>query len=470
MNIKAVCNVLVHLPKSLYFNLHYLPFRDAIKLPILFLSPVKLVEMGGKVIIKGKIHTGMVLYGGRGNCHYEHTANGSIWANRGGVCVFSEHNSFCKGISIEIGRFGHLEFGENVYFGPVVRLSCFDKVIIGANSRIAWENIILDTDFHSTINTETNQRSPLTKPIVIGKNNWIGTRCMVMKGTQTPDFCIASARSMLNKKYDIPSYSLIGGTPAKFIKEHLFRDLTSNILYNHYIVNADDFGMSSEVNAAIDKCMKEDIISSTTLLANGDAFDEAVQFAKDGGYIDRIGLHFNLTEGSPLTDEIKKCDRFCTNGVFSYKRNQAPRLTFQEKIAIQKEVKAQISKIKLSGIPLTHFDSHEHVHTEYGIYAAIRDVLREEGIETIRLTTNCLKTSLGKSVYKNWFNKKLSRDGFRTSDYFMSFFDNVVLREDQKVIELMIHPKMENEKLIDHVTGKPIEYRMLAKVHYKMLQ
>lgn len=470
MNIKAIYNVLLHLPKSLYFNLHYLPFRDAIKLPVIFLSPVKLVEMGGRVVIRGRIHTGMVLYGGRGNCHYEHTAKGCVWANRGGVCVFSEHNSFCRGASIEIGRFGHLEFGENLYFGPVARISCFERIQIGDNSRYAWETITMDTDFHSTINTETNQRSPLTKPIILGKNNWIGTRCMVMKGTRTPDFCIASARSMLNKKYDIPSYSLIGGTPAKFIKEHLFRDLTSNILYNHYIVNADDFGMSPEVNAAIDKCMKEDIISSTTLLANGKAFEEAVEMAKEGGYLDRIGIHFNLIEGVPLTEEIKSCVRFSENGIFTYKRNKAVRLTTQEKAAIRKEVKAQINKIKSSGIPLTHFDSHEHVHTEYAIYTAIKDILKDEGIETIRLTTNCLKTSFLKAAYKKWFNKRLSKDGFRTSDYFMSFFDDITLREDQKVIELMIHPVIKGEKLMDHVTGKPIEYKMLAKVHYKMLQ
>lgn len=470
MNFNALKDVILHLPKTIYFNLHYFPFKDAVRFPVLFLSKVKLVEMGGQVELRGKIHTGMVLYGAHGNCHYEHTANGCVWANRGGVCVFSEHNSFCKGISIEIGRFGHLEFGENIYFGPTVRLSCFEKIIISANSRVAWEVIIMDTDFHSTINTETSQRSPLTRPIFIGKNNWIGTRSMVLKGTHTPDYCIASARSLLNKAYDVPSYSLIGGIPAKFIKDKLFRDLTSNILYNHYIVNADDFGMSSEVNAAIDKCMKEDIISSTTLLANGVAFDEAVDMAKNGGYIDRVGVHFNVVEGKPLSKEIEDCKRFCKNGVFIYKRNTVLKLTKKETIAIQKEVKAQIGRIKAAGIPLTHFDSHEHVHTEYAIYFAIRKALKEEGIKTVRLTTNCLKTGLIKSLYKKWYNKKLSNDGFRTSDYFMSFFDSNEIREDQKVIELMIHPKMDGGALIDHVNGRRIIYRMLAKVHYKMLQ
>lgn len=470
MTFQGLMDVALHLPKSIYFNLHYFPFKVAVKLPVLFLSRVKLVEMGGRIDLKGKVRTGMVLYGSHGNCHYEHTASGCVWANRGGVCVFSEHNSFCKGISIEIGRFGHLELGENVYFGPVVRISCFEKIVINANSRIAWETILMDTDFHSTINTETNQRSKLTKPIIIGRNNWIGTRSMVMKGTQTPDYCIASARSMLNKAYDVPSYSLIGGTPAKFIKEHLFRDLTSNILYNHYIVNADDFGMSNQVNLAIDKCMKEDIISSTTLLANGDAFDEAVELAKTGGYIDKVGMHFNLTEGIPLSEKMKKCERFCRNGIFIYKRNAVMSLSTAEKDAISDEIRMQIAKIKNAGVPLTHLDSHEHVHTEYAIYKLIRNILKEEGIETIRLTTNCLKTSFAKKIYKNWFNRKLVSDGFRTADFFLSYFDDISFREDQKVIEMMIHPKMENDQLVDHVTGEIIQKRRLQKVNYKMLQ
>lgn len=470
MNFKSSFDVLLHLHKSIYFNFHYFPISVAIKLPVLFLSRVRLVEMKGRVNIVGKIHPGMVLYGTHGNCHYEHTSNGCVWANRGGVCVFSEHNSFCNGISMEIGRMGHLEFGENVYFGPVVRLSCFEKIEIGANSRVAWESIIMDTDFHSTINTETNQRSKLTKPIIIGKNNWIGTRSMVMKGTQTPDFCIASARSMLNKAYDVPSYSLIGGIPAKFIKDHLFRDLTSNILYNHYVINADDFGLSHEINMAINQCMMDGIITSTTIIANGDAFDEAISLAKEGGYLDKVGMHFNIIEGKPLTEDIKECNRFCENGLFSYKRNSVFLLTTQEKKAIQKEVQAQIIKIKKAGVPLTHFDSHQHAHTEYAIYSVIKETLLSEGIKTIRLTANCLKSNLATKIYKNWFNRKLVSDGFRTTDFFLSYFDDISFREDQKVIEMMIHPRMENDQLVDHVTGKIIQKRVLQKVYYKMLQ
>ena len=469
MNISAIRDVLWHLPKTIYFNFHYFPIKIAIKLPVLFLTRVRLVEMGGSVKLNGKIRTGMVLYGGHGNCHYEHTATGAVWANRGGVCVFSDYNSFCKGISIEIGRFGHLEFGENVYFGPVVRLSCFDHISIGANSRVAWENIIMDTDFHATINTETNQRSPLTKPIIIGKNNWIGTRSMVLKGTQTPDFCIASARSMLNKKYDIPSYSLIGGIPAKFIKDHLFRDLTSNILYNHYIVNADDFGLSRDINKAIDKCMKDGSITSTTLVANGEDFEDAVELARQGGYLDKVGIHFNLIEGKPLTEDIKKCSRFCKDGEFAYKRNSALFLTKQEKSAIKKEVKAQILKIKEAGIPLTHFDSHEHVHTEYPIYSTIRSILLEEGVKTIRLSANCLKVNKLKKLYKSWYNIKLRSDGFRTTDFFLSYFDKTEFREDQKIIELMIHPKYEDDKIFDYILKVEMTKRNLAKVNYKML-
>jgi acetyltransferase-like isoleucine patch superfamily enzyme len=62
-------------------------------------------------------------------------------------------------------------------------------------------------------------------PIKIGNQNWIGNRSNIMKGTETPDNCIIAANSMCNTKYDIPSYSLIAGSPAKLKKTGIYRVL-----------------------------------------------------------------------------------------------------------------------------------------------------------------------------------------------------------------------------------------------------
>ena len=52
--------------------------------------------------------------------------------------------------------------------------------------------------------------------IRIGKNCWIASRCIVLKKTMLPDYCTASADSVVSGDYShIPQYSLISGNPAK---------------------------------------------------------------------------------------------------------------------------------------------------------------------------------------------------------------------------------------------------------------
>lgn len=193
------------------------------------MSNVKFVSMKGNVKITAPIKPGMIRIGVDGNVLYKQFKTSVVWTNYGGTVELDDKVVIERGSAFEIGKNGHLTLKNYLHFGPFSKITCYDNIFIDDNSRFGWEIIIMDTDFHSTINIETGERSQLTKPIHIGKNNWIGTRCMIMKGTTTPDFCIASGYSLLNKKYDIPNHSLIGGIPAKFLKHGLYRDLKSHV-------------------------------------------------------------------------------------------------------------------------------------------------------------------------------------------------------------------------------------------------
>jgi acetyltransferase-like isoleucine patch superfamily enzyme len=66
---------------------------------------------------------------------------------------------------------------------------------------VAWDVQILDTDFKSTYNVITNTTNVSEKPIVIGKNNWLCFGSKILKGSVTPDYCIISAGTIINKDY-----------------------------------------------------------------------------------------------------------------------------------------------------------------------------------------------------------------------------------------------------------------------------
>lgn len=217
---------LINLPQTLFFNFFYLPINQAIYLPI-WLYGIKFKKLQGKIIIDNKkIRYGMIRLGPRTISLYETTKTRFIWENRG-ICCFKGSCIIGSNSAISTGINGYLEFGNNFSATTTLKIVCYKSILIGENTRISWENIIIDTDFHETINIETGEKSIPSKQIKIGKNNWIGIRTTILKGTETPDFCIVGAGSLLNKKYDVPSYSLIAGNPPKLLKTGILRDLNS---------------------------------------------------------------------------------------------------------------------------------------------------------------------------------------------------------------------------------------------------
>ena len=155
------------------------------------------------------------------------------------------------------------------------------------------------------------------------------------------------------------------------------------------IVNADDFGMSAEVNRAIVEAFENNVISSTTLMANMPGFDEACELAHRHRLVSKIGLHLNLTSGYPLSSPIRRCARFCdTNGMFRARQTRF-RLSKEERLAVETEIASQVKACLDRGLRPTHLDSHHHVHTECTIGAAAITIARQNRIKAIRLARNC---------------------------------------------------------------------------------
>lgn len=230
------------------------------------------------------------------------------------------------------------------------------------------------------------------------------------------------------------------------------------------IINADDFGLSEDVNRAVEHCFKKSIISSTTILTNFPSFTSAVRIAYDSNFNDAIGLHFNIVEGTPLSKSILRCERFCKNGKFSYKRNSAIFLSRREVFAIRQECESQIIRLLESGITPTHFDSHTHSHTEIPIFLAIIPILKKYNIRNIRRPLNYNVKHDYKWFYKLIYASILKLCGFRSTDYFCSFFDNrdVVLGFNQS-IEFMLHPLMRKGFIVDSVLNKEIRENTFSK-------
>lgn len=232
------------------------------------------------------------------------------------------------------------------------------------------------------------------------------------------------------------------------------------------IINADDFGMSSTTDHAILQTFSIGALTSTTIVANGSTFEAACQRAHEERLQNQVGLHINLNDGLPLTDAIRKSPRFCDeHGFFRPRTRSLPRLflplSTADKKALATEVRAQIHRCRQHGLPLSHADSHNHVHTEIIVGTLIMDVLREESIPFLRLTRNIgSDMSTAKKVYKYLYNSLLSSKGLRGVNYFGEFEDMIAIYRNggPKLgsVEIMCHPIDTKNGQINDLCGASI--------------
>jgi predicted glycoside hydrolase/deacetylase ChbG (UPF0249 family) len=119
------------------------------------------------------------------------------------------------------------------------------------------------------------------------------------------------------------------------------------------IFNADDFGYSRGINRGIVECHRHGVLTSTSLMVNTPATDEAVRMAPDLPDLS-IGLHVNFT-------------------------NEAQRLVEYEKRGVARtELRRQFDRfVELMGCLPTHLDSHQHVHREDGVTEHFLELAQE---------------------------------------------------------------------------------------------
>jgi predicted glycoside hydrolase/deacetylase ChbG (UPF0249 family) len=226
------------------------------------------------------------------------------------------------------------------------------------------------------------------------------------------------------------------------------------------VVNADDFGFTPDVNEGIVEAHRTGILTATTLMANGAAFDDAVRLARQTPSLD-IGCHLVLVSGTSLV----------SGKPYPLTVAQLIAAMAKREIRVYDELAAQIRRILDAGIQPTHLDTHKHTHLAPPVLDAVARLAQECGIHWVRrpfdLPLNALKgtvprlkrmTSGGLGFLRKRFHHVLDRHGCRTTDHFAGFqitgrFRTPELVELLGVIpegstELMVHPGRCRESLL----------------------
>lgn len=231
------------------------------------------------------------------------------------------------------------------------------------------------------------------------------------------------------------------------------------------LINADDFGISNDVNLAIKECFLNKYIDRTTIMVNMENFDQAVDIARKYNFFNRVGLHINLIEGVPLTESIKSTG-FCTDGRFngSFLKKTLNRfyLNKNDSKALKIELSAQMEKYIATGFTLKHIDSHEHSHTNPSVARILLPLAKKYEFNSVRLSRNIPNKSIRgmKAIYKSLFNIRISRFNHRGIGEMtdvkafgsLEDYENAIKNGEKYLkVELMVHPILVNGKIVDAI-------------------
>ena len=170
------------------------------------------------------------------------------------------------------------------------------------------------------------------------------------------------------------------------------------------IVNADDFGLSPSVNAAVIRAHREGILTTASLMVNEPGFSEAVILAKENPTLG-VGLHLTLLHGHATLPPDKIPGLVNAHGEFSNSpvgvgMNYFFKSGLREQL--RAEIHAQIEKFHATGLKLDHVNGHLHLHLHPAVFKILMEHPERDGITQMRLTRDCLARSRRMS-HGHWF-------------------------------------------------------------------
>jgi predicted glycoside hydrolase/deacetylase ChbG (UPF0249 family) len=181
------------------------------------------------------------------------------------------------------------------------------------------------------------------------------------------------------------------------------------------ITNADDFGYTRDVNEGIIHAHRQGILTATTLMATGAAFDHAVALARENPTLD-VGVHLVLVGSNGFPPTVAQL---------------IPQIALG-RIRIYDELAAQVRKVQNSGLQPTHLDTHKHTHLLPPVLNAVARIASEFKIPWVRRPFDLplhgggvpwQRQAISKTLgfARAGFHRVLKRHQCRTTDHFAGF-------------------------------------------------
>jgi chitin disaccharide deacetylase len=193
--------------------------------------------------------------------------------------------------------------------------------------------------------------------------------------------------------------------------------VTSRLL----IVNADDFGLTDGVSRAVVHAHRAGVVTSTSILAVARSFDFAARQVRDAPALG-LGAHLALVgEDPPLLSPREVPTLVDRTGAFPLSwRTVVRRLALRrvDPADVRREFSAQLDRIAGIGVPITHVDTHQHLHLWPSVGRIVVELAAERGIPAVRRPRSARRIGVGTGVrvLSRLLSRRIAVAGLQTTD------------------------------------------------------
>lgn len=202
---------------TLWVNFRSFPFSQACKLPLFVYGRPRIYALSGSMRVIGKVRSGMITFN---QCKPGAPSVMSLQSEiyNAGEIIFNGKGYIGTGTKIRTAPNAILSLGKDFKIADMCNIGSFTKVTVGDHSRIAHRCQIMDSNYHYIANFVKGVVPNFKKCISIGKGCWICNTTTITGGAVLSDYTIVASNSLVGRDLsEIPSGSLVGGIPVKFI-------------------------------------------------------------------------------------------------------------------------------------------------------------------------------------------------------------------------------------------------------------
>lgn len=204
------------LPRSLWYNLRWLPWRQAWRMPILISNRTVVENCSGRLTLETvRPHFGQVKIGFH-TCQCSDYRYDRTRLNLRGRLSVAGECAVGAGCRIEVSETGTLTLGDHFNLGPCSLVVCHQSITFGSQVLTSWCCTLMDTDQHALVD-EQGIRCNEDRPVIIGDSVWLGCHVVVNKGVELTSHTTVGAGSVLRGHYEEPC-TVLAGNPAIVVR------------------------------------------------------------------------------------------------------------------------------------------------------------------------------------------------------------------------------------------------------------